>query len=160
MNNSQITLIVLAYVAFIALGMPDGVLGVAWPSIRATFGIPLDSMGALLLASVGGYLVSSFSSGYLIARFGVGLVLAASCALTGTGLIGYTLAPAWGLMVLLGVAAGLVSVVVAGTAAGVFVGSDIKVSRSSRQPHGGPSAPGLRSGRGGRRRTAPSRRAG
>mgnify|MGYP000876576038 FL=1 len=107
MDRPKIALIVLAFVAFIALGMPDGVLGVAWPSIRADFGIPLDSMGVLLLAAVSGYLVSSFSSGYLIARLGVGLVLAASCALTGTGLIGYTLAPTWWLMVLLGIAAGL-----------------------------------------------------
>lgn len=61
----------------------------------------------LLFASVSGYLTSSFLSGFLIARLGVGRVLAASCALTGAGLIGYTLVPAWGMMVALGVAAGL-----------------------------------------------------
>ena len=107
MDRSKIAIIVLSYVAFIALGMPDGLLGVAWPSVRASFGIPLDSMGALLLAAVSGYLVSSFSSGYLIARSSVGSVLAASCALTGIGLIGYTLAPAWWVMVVLGTVAGL-----------------------------------------------------
>lgn len=107
MDRSKTALIALAFIAFIALGMPDGVLGVAWPSICATFGIPLDAMGALLAAAVSGYLISSFSSGYLIARLGVGFVLAASCALTGTGLIGYTLAPAWWPMVALGVMAGL-----------------------------------------------------
>ena len=41
---SKLSLIFLAYVAFIALGMPDGLLGVAWPSIRADFFIPLDFM--------------------------------------------------------------------------------------------------------------------
>ena len=107
MDRSKIALIALAFVAFIALGMPDGVLGVAWPSIRADFAIPLDLMGVLLLAAVSGYLVSSFSSGHLIARLGVGFVLAASCALTGIGLIGYTLVPAWWMMVLLGSVAGL-----------------------------------------------------
>lgn len=107
MDRYKIALIILAYIAFIALGMPDGLLGVAWPSIRADFGIPLDAIGALLLAAVAGYLVSSFSSGYLITRMGVGSVLAASCALTGIGLIGYTLVPAWWVMVLLGVVAGL-----------------------------------------------------
>jgi fucose permease len=104
---SKVSLILLAYIAFIALGMPDGLLGVAWPSIRADFSIPLDSLGILLFASVTGYMTSGFLSGPLIARMGVGNVLAASCALTGTGLIGYTLVPTWWMMVLLGVVAGL-----------------------------------------------------
>ncbi|MES2355544.1 MAG: MFS transporter [Pseudomonadota bacterium] len=103
----KIGLVILAYVAFIALGMPDGLLGVAWPSIRANFSIPLDAIGLLLSAVVTGYLTSSFLSGPLIARVGVGNVLAASCALIGVGLIGYTLAPAWWMIVLLGVVAGL-----------------------------------------------------
>ncbi len=42
----NIGLVLLAYIAFIALGMPDGLLGVAWPSIRASFLIPLDALGA------------------------------------------------------------------------------------------------------------------
>jgi fucose permease len=103
----KIGLVVLAYVAFIALGMPDGLLGVAWPSIRTDFSIPLDSLGMLLFAAVTGYMTSSFLSGVLISRMGVGSLLAASCALTGTALVGYTLVPAWWMMVLLGVAAGL-----------------------------------------------------
>lgn len=106
-NYPKLGLVLLAYVAFIALGMPDGLLGVAWPSVRASFSIPLDAVGLLLSASVTGYLISSFSSGPLITRWGVGNVLAASCAMTGAGLIGYTLVPAWWMMVLLGVLAGL-----------------------------------------------------
>lgn len=106
-SHPKMGLIVLAYVAFIALGMPDGLLGVAWPSVRASFAVPLDAMGALLLTVTAGYLISSFSSGYLIARLGVGHVLAVSCAMTGIGLIGYTLVPAWWMMVSLGVVAGL-----------------------------------------------------
>src|SRR5512138_407280 len=103
----KIGLIILAYIAFISLGMPDGLLGVAWPSIRASFSIPLDAMGFLLTASVAGYLTSSALSGPLSARLGVGRVLAGSCAITGLGLIGYTIVPAWWMMVLLGVVAGL-----------------------------------------------------
>ena len=103
----KLGLVLLAYIAFIALGMPDGLLGVAWPSIRAGFSIPLDAIGLLITASVAGYLTSSFLSGPLISRLGIGSVLAGSCALTGAGLIGYTLVPAWWMMVLLGVAAGL-----------------------------------------------------
>lgn len=106
-RHSKISLILLAYIAFIALGMPDGLLGVAWPSIRVSFSIPLDALGILLVASVSGYMTSSFLSGVLIARMGVGKLLAVSCALTGSALIGYTLIPYWWMMVLLGVFAGL-----------------------------------------------------
>ncbi len=103
----KIGLVILAYVAFIALGMPDGLLGVAWPSIRTDFSIPLDSLGMLLFAAVTGYMTSSFLSGALISRMGVGSLLATSCALTGSALVGYTLVPSWWMMVLLGVFAGL-----------------------------------------------------
>jgi fucose permease len=106
-SHSKISLILLAYIAFIALGMPDGLLGVAWPSIRAGFSIPLDALGALLVAAVSGYMISSFFSGSLIARMGVGKLLAVSCALTGSALLGYTLVPTWWMMVSLGVFAGL-----------------------------------------------------
>lgn len=103
----KIGLVVLAYVAFVALGMPDGLLGVGWPSLRADFSIPLDAIGMFLSASVTGYMTSSFLSGFLLSRVGVGRILAASCLLTGLALIGYTLVPAWWMMVLLGVVAGL-----------------------------------------------------
>jgi MFS family permease len=106
-HNPRLGLILLAFIAFIALGLPDGLLGVGWPSIRAGFGVPLDALGLLLIASVAGYMTSSFLSGTLLARFGVGRVLVASCALTGTALLGYTLVPQWWMMVLLGVGAGL-----------------------------------------------------
>lgn len=99
--------VLLAYAAFIALGMPDGLLGIAWPTMRLDFGVPLDAVGMLLVASVTGYMTSSFLSGALVARLGVGKLLAVSCALTGTALIGYTLVPEWWMMVSLGVVAGL-----------------------------------------------------
>ena len=103
----RLGLIILSFVAFIALGLPDGLLGVGWPSIRAGFSIPLDAIGMLLAAVVAGYMTSSFMSGFLLSRVGVGRVLVASCFLTGLALIGYTLVPQWWMMVLLGVLAGL-----------------------------------------------------
>lgn len=105
--RTRLGLILLAYIAFISLGLPDGLLGVAWPSIRASFSRPLDSLGMMLIASTTGYLTSSFASGRIIGRLGVGKTLAFSCAATGLGLIGYTLAPAWWTMVGLAVLAGL-----------------------------------------------------
>ncbi len=106
-NRSKIGLILLSFIAFISLGLPDGLLGVAWPSIRSTFSLRLDALGLLLAASTAGYITSSFFSGKLIAKLGVGGTLAISCLLTGAGLIGYTLVPAWWMIVLLGVIAGL-----------------------------------------------------
>ena len=106
-QQPKIGLVILAYVAFIALGMPDGLLGVAWPSIRTSFSIPLDAIGMLLTAAMAGYMTSSFLSGPVVTRIGVGRVLAASCVMTGVALFGYTIVPEWWMMVLLGVAAGL-----------------------------------------------------
>lgn len=103
----RLGLILLAFMAFIALGLPDGLLGVGWPSIRTGFSIPLDAIGLFLTAGVAGYMTSSFLSGFLLLRVGVGRVLAASCFITGLALIGYTLVPQWWMMVLLGIFAGL-----------------------------------------------------
>jgi fucose permease len=105
--NARAGLIVLIFVAFIALGMPDGLIGVAWPTIRSGFKLPVDAMGSWLFASMIGYMVASFFNGKVISRIGVGGTLAASCALTGAALIGYTLVPAWWMLVGTGVFAGL-----------------------------------------------------
>jgi fucose permease len=102
----KIGVILLAYVAFVALGMPDGLLGVAWPSIRASFSVPLDAVALLMFISAGPYLASSFLSGVLISRWGVGRLLAISCALTGVGLFGFTIAPQWWIMVSMSVLTG------------------------------------------------------
>jgi len=106
-NITRLGPVILAYVAFIALGMPDSLLGIAWPTMRADFGVPLDMLGTLLIGSVSGYMISSFMSGALVGRYGVGKILAASCFLTGLALAGYTIVPEWWMMVLLGVVAGL-----------------------------------------------------
>jgi fucose permease len=105
-SRSVTGLISLAFLAFISLGLPNGLLGVAWPSIRADFVLPLEAMGLLLIASTLGYLSSSFFSGQIVTRLGVGGTLAAACFATGSALIGYTLVPAWWMVMALGVLAG------------------------------------------------------
>jgi fucose permease len=100
-------LLAIALVAFVSLGLPDGVLGVAWPSIRRTFGLPQDQLGALLASAMAGYLTSSFSSGAVVARLGVGRLLFWSSALMIVNSLAYALAPTWGVMVAAGVLAGL-----------------------------------------------------
>ncbi|MGH6690079.1 MAG: hypothetical protein ACREF4_05295 [Gammaproteobacteria bacterium] len=86
--GSEFLLPALAYLGFVSLGLPDGLLGIAWPSIRATFGLPLDALGGLLVVFTTGYLASSFSSGWLLARMSAGSLLALSCAATALSLTG------------------------------------------------------------------------
>src|SRR5687768_5485819 len=106
-DRTDLVITALAYLGFVSLGLPDGLQGVAWPSIRVTFSLPLDALGVLLVMFTAGYLASSFTSGWLLARIGVGTLLALSCAATALSMIGYALAPAWWIMVALGVVAGL-----------------------------------------------------
>lgn len=106
-SRPGLLLLGLAYVGFVSLGLPDGLLGVAWPSIRTSFQLPLDALGPLLLLFTTGYLLSSFSSGRLLARLNVGTLLALSCLATAVSLLGYALAPRWEIMVALGWLAGL-----------------------------------------------------
>ncbi len=100
-------LALLAFLAFTSLGLPDGLLGVAWPSIRSSFGLPLDSLGLLLAFSTAGYLTSSFLSGRILRVLPIGTVLALSTAAAATALLGYALTPLWPLMLILGFVGGL-----------------------------------------------------
>jgi fucose permease len=107
MSRTPALLLLLCYVGFVSLGLPDGLLGVAWPSIRGSFGLPLEALGPLLVSTTAGYVLSSFSSGLILARINVGALLALSCFATATSLLGYTVVPSWWMMVVLGSLAGL-----------------------------------------------------
>jgi fucose permease len=100
-------LLALAYAGFVSLGLPDGLLGVAWPSMRAQFGLALDALGPLLVATTTGYVLASFASGRILARASVGALLAASCLATSLALAGYATAPAWAVVIAFGLLAGL-----------------------------------------------------
>ncbi|PDW02479.1 MFS transporter [Candidatus Viridilinea mediisalina] len=107
-------LVGLAYVAFISLGLPEGLTGVAWPSIRATFDLPLGALGALISTITIGYLIASFSAARLMQRLGVGWLLTLSSLITALSLLAYGILPSWALMVgfgvLVGVGAGAIDV--------------------------------------------------
>ncbi|MFY9570641.1 MAG: MFS transporter, partial [Blastocatellia bacterium] len=106
-SKHSLVLIGLAYLSFVSIGLPDGLNGVAWPSIRAYFDLPIDALGSLLVMFTAGYLVSSFTSGRLLAMMSVGTLLSVSCVATAVSLFGYALAPAWWVMVALASIAGL-----------------------------------------------------
>ncbi|MBV9793356.1 MAG: MFS transporter [Actinobacteria bacterium] len=93
------------------LGLPDGMLGPAWPAIRQTFGAPIADLGLILLVTTVGSITVTVFVGSLIRRLGVPALLATSGLSAALGAIGYTLAPGLWLVlsvaVLVGVAAGL-----------------------------------------------------
>jgi len=85
-------------------------LGVGWPSMRATFGQPLGALGLVLLALTCGYLAGSAASGFVEARLGTAAVLAAGFAASACAMLAFATAPDWPLFVagalLLGLGAG------------------------------------------------------
>jgi fucose permease len=102
---------VLSLGSFVLLGLPDGMLGTAWPSMRATFGAPVGDLGLILLiATAGSVLVTAFV-GPLIRRLGVPALLAVAGVLAALGYTGYAVAPGLWLVlsvsVLLGASAGM-----------------------------------------------------
>jgi fucose permease len=102
---------ILSLSSFVVLGLPDGMLGTAWPSMRGTFGAPVGELGLiLLLATAGSVLVTAFV-GRLILRLGVPALLAAAGLTAGAGYAGFAVAPGMWLVlavaVLTGAAAGM-----------------------------------------------------
>ena len=95
-------LLVVIYLAFISLGLPDSVLGIAWPYMRSDFARPLEAAGWLSVIGTACTALSSIMSGHVLARFGTGRVTFVSCMMTAIGLIGYSFAPSfWWLFVFL-----------------------------------------------------------
>ena len=96
--------------AFVVLGLPDGMLGVAWPVLRHDFGQPLASLGELLLASVAGYLTVTALAGPALRRMGTAAILIGSAVVAAIATAGFTAAPWWPVLVvasvLLGAAGG------------------------------------------------------
>ena len=100
-------LLALAYFGFISLGLPDGLLGVAWPSMAADYRVPLDALGFLTVAGMIGYFTSSVAAGFAIGRVGVGWLLAISTGLASLALIGYLSVPVMALAVVCALALAL-----------------------------------------------------
>jgi fucose permease len=90
-------LLALAYLAFVSLGLPDAVLGVAWPSLRDTFALPQVGMGAILATAAVAYFVSGMQAGRLMRALRVGLLLALSTGSVALGLAGYATLPLFSL---------------------------------------------------------------
>lgn len=82
-------LLVIIYIAFISLGLPDSILGSAWPSMYKGFDVPISYAGIISMIIAAGTIVSSFFSDKLIKKLGTGLVTAISVAMTCVALLGF-----------------------------------------------------------------------
>jgi MFS family permease len=80
-------LLVVIYLGFISLGLPDGTLGVAWPRMHGDLSLPVGLAGVLLLVGTVLSGASSMASGAIIRRFTTGPVVLVSCLSTGGGLL-------------------------------------------------------------------------
>jgi fucose permease len=101
----------VAYFAFLVLGLPDGMLGVAWPSMSEAFARPLGALGILLFGFTLGYLATTAAAGPLIKRIGYRRHLSTAALLMALGGAGIALAPLWAAVIaasaLLGAGAGM-----------------------------------------------------
>lgn len=80
-------LLVIIYLGFTSLGLPDGTLGVAWPPMHAELGLPIGVAGVIVIVATLLTGLSGFSSGRIIARWKTGPVVLVSCVLTGGALM-------------------------------------------------------------------------
>lgn len=100
-------LLVIIYIAFISLGLPDSILGSAWPSMQPELSVPVSYAGGISVIIAGGTIISSLFSNYLIHRLGTGKVTAVSVAMTAAALFGFSLSDSYWQLCLWGIPYGL-----------------------------------------------------
>ena len=86
-----ILLILLIYLAFISLGLPDSLLGSGWPVMHIQFDVPLSSAGIVAMLISGGTIISSLMSAKITKRLGTGLITTLSVFITALALFGFSI---------------------------------------------------------------------
>lgn len=108
----SLLLAAIIYIAFISLGLPDSMLGAAWPMMYADLNVPISYAGFISMTVCGGTVVSSIMYSRLARRIPTGIVTAISVAMTAIALMGFSFAPTFpaiiALAVILGLGAGAV----------------------------------------------------
>lgn len=100
-------LLSIIYVCFISLGLPDSLLGSAWPIMHTEINAPFSFAGIVSMTISIGTIVSSFFSDRLVRRLGSGRLTAISIALTAIGLFGFSASSAFWMLVLWAIPYGL-----------------------------------------------------
>ena len=100
-------LLALIYLAFVGLGLPDALLGTAWPVMYPELGVDVSSMGIVTFIISCGTIFSSLNSDRLTRRFGAGKVTAVSIGLTALALLGFSFSGSFWLLCVLAIPYGL-----------------------------------------------------
>lgn len=100
-------LLAIIYLAFISLGLPDPLLGAAWPTMAPDLGVPLSWAGGISMVISAGTIISALLSDRLTLRLGTGRVTAYSVLLTMLALLGFSFAPNYWVLLLIAIPYGL-----------------------------------------------------
>lgn len=100
-------LLAVIYLGFVSLGLPDSLLGSAWPVIREEFGVSVSSLGVVTMLISGGTILSSLFADRLIRRIGTYFVTLASVCLTVIGLFGFSIARSFPMLLIFALPYGL-----------------------------------------------------
>lgn len=100
-------LLAIIYLAFISLGLPDSLLGSAWPTMYRALDVPLSFAGIITFIIAGGTVISSLLSDRTTRKFGAGKVTAFSVLLTAMALLGFSLSNQFWMLCLFAIPYGL-----------------------------------------------------
>lgn len=100
-------LLAIIYVSFISLGLPDALLGSAWPTMYGEFGVPVSYAGAISMIIALGTIISSLMSDRLTHKLGTGRVTAISVAVTAIALLGFSVSNSFWMLCLWAIPYGL-----------------------------------------------------
>ena len=100
-------LLAIIYLAFISLGLPDSLLGAAWPSMYPEFQVPVSYAGIISMVIALGTVISSLMSDRLTKHLGAGLVTAISVAMTALALFGFSFSHSFWVLILWSIPYGL-----------------------------------------------------
>lgn len=103
----MVFLLVVIYIAFIGLGVPDSLIGSAWPAIHTEMNIPVEAVSILTFTISGCTVLSSMFSAGILNKLGTAKVTAFSTAMTAAALLGFSFAPSFWFMIPLAVILGL-----------------------------------------------------
>ncbi|MCR5306647.1 MAG: MFS transporter [Oscillospiraceae bacterium] len=102
-----VLLLVVIYLSFISLGLPDSLLGAAWPTMQQSLSVPISRAGWLSMIISAGTVISSLFSAKLLRRFGTGPVVSCSVLLTAAALFGFSVSSGFPMLCLAAVPYGL-----------------------------------------------------
>ena len=102
-------LLALIYICFISLGLPDSLLGSAWPVLHKEISVPVSFAGIISMTIFLGTILSSLFSDKLLRKFGAGKVTAVSIAMTAVALFGFSVSNRFWMLVLCAIQIGRAS---------------------------------------------------